>query len=47
METLNHLIDANDEKYISQQELNLLKTKILWLNKVLNGYIAYLRKMAM
>lgn len=44
METLNHLIDACDEGYITQDCLSKYKEKILHLNKVLNGYIAYLNK---
>jgi four helix bundle protein len=43
-ETLNHLIDAFDEDYISQEELKYYKEKTLQCNKVLNGYIAYLKK---
>jgi four helix bundle protein len=46
METMNHLIDANDEKYISDETLKLFKEKIFHCNKVLNGYIAYLNKRA-
>ena len=44
METLNHLIDAYDEHYIDENCLNYFKTKILLCNKVLNGYISYLKK---
>ena len=44
METLNHLIDANDEHYIDENCLNYFKAKILHCNKVLNGYISYLKK---
>ena len=43
-ETLNHLIDAFDEEYISDIELEYFKEKILHCIKVLNGYIAYLKK---
>jgi four helix bundle protein len=42
-ETLNHLIDALDEEYISEDEFNYFRDKVLHCNKVLNGYIAYLR----
>ncbi len=43
-ETLNHLIDAFDEKYIDERQLQELKSKLFHCNKVLNGYIAYLNK---
>ncbi len=41
-ETLEHLICAFDEKYISEKELNDLKKEIFHIVKVLNGYIKYL-----
>lgn len=37
-ESLNHLIDAYDEKYISQEQYDLLES-------LLNGYVSWLRKM--
>lgn len=43
-ETLEHLITAYDEKYISEQDLLILKTKIDSCGKLLNGYINYLKK---
>ena len=43
-ETLNHLIDAFDEEYITNEELKTLKEKVDRCLKVLNGYIGYLRK---
>ncbi len=43
-ETYNHLIDAFDCKYISKEKLNYFKLKIDEVQKLLNGYIAYLRK---
>ncbi len=43
-ETLNHLIDAFDEEYISDIELEYFKKKVLHCIKVLNGYISYLKK---
>lgn len=43
-ETLNHLIDAYDCKYISSEELKLFKTKISEVEMMLNGYITFLRK---
>src|SRR4051812_23676691 len=43
-ETLNHLIDAYDCKYISAKELADLKSKIDEVGKLLNGYIGYIRR---
>lgn len=43
-ETLEHLITAFDEKYISEQELLDFKIKIDSCGKLLNGYINYLKK---
>ena len=45
-ETLNHLIDALDEKYITEEELNYFRNKINEVEKLLNGYISYLEKKA-
>ena len=42
-ETVNHLIDAFDEKYISEGTLNYYKTKAKEIERLLNGYITYLR----
>ena len=42
-ETVNHLIDAFDEEYISEETLNYYKTKAKEIERVLNGYITYLR----
>ena len=42
-ETLNHLIDAFDCKYISQEQLSSYKTKYDEVERLLNGYITYLR----
>ena len=42
-ETVNHLIDAFDEKYISEKTLNYYKTKANEIERLLNGYITYLR----
>jgi four helix bundle protein len=44
VETLDHLICAFDEDYISDPELGTMRIKITTNLKVLNGYIAYLRK---
>jgi|SRR6476619_2521462 len=43
-ETLNHLIDALDENYISEAVLNEYKAKIAEVEKLLNGYIHYIEK---
>jgi four helix bundle protein len=43
-ETLNHLIDALDCNYISNEEMEAFKSKIEHTGKLLNGYITYLRK---
>jgi four helix bundle protein len=43
-ETHNHLIDALDCKYITEQQLSYYKVKIDETGKILNGYIAWLRK---
>jgi len=42
-ETVNHLIDAFDEKYISDETLIYYKTKAKEIERLLNGYITYLR----
>ena len=43
-ETLNHLIDAYDCTYISSDELQSSKIKIDEVERLLNGYITFLRK---
>jgi len=43
-ETLNHLIDAFDCKYISAETLKNLKSKISELERLLNGYINYSKR---
>ncbi len=43
-ETLNHLIDAFHEKYITEGELKIHKITVDKSLKILNGYIGYLRK---
>lgn len=43
-ETLNHLINAFDEEYITGEELKYFREKVLHCIKVLNGYIAYLER---
>jgi four helix bundle protein len=42
-ETVNHLIDAFDEKYINEEKLDYYKTKAKEIERLLNGYINYLR----
>jgi len=44
METLDHLICANDEGYIDIIVLEEYRKHIYGLMKILNGYIAYLKK---
>lgn len=43
-ETLNHLIDTFDCQLISLQELNTFRIKIQEIEKLINGYIAFLQK---
>jgi four helix bundle protein len=43
-ETYNHIIDALDCAYINKDQLSHFKNKIEEIERVLNGYIAYLRK---
>ena len=43
-ETLNHLIDAFDNGYISLEQLQYFKLKTNEVGRLLNGYINYLRR---
>jgi four helix bundle protein len=43
-ETHNHLIDALDCKYISQEQFDHYKPMIDEVGRLLNGYITFLRK---
>jgi four helix bundle protein len=43
-ETINHLIDAFDEGYISEEKLNYYKAKGKEIERLLNGYLIFLRK---
>lgn len=43
-ETMEHLTTANDEKYISDEELTTGEQKCETVFKLTNGYIAYLDK---
>jgi four helix bundle protein len=45
-ETINHLIDAFDEGYITEEKLNYFRSKGRELEKYLNGYINYLSVIA-
>ena len=45
-ETLDHLIVANDEDYLSNEEFGPLRSLFENTHKVLNGYIAYLKRCA-
>ena len=42
-ETINHLIDSRDENYISESILEDYRIKYKELERMLNGYITYLR----
>jgi four helix bundle protein len=43
-ETINHLIDALDEEYISEETLRIFKQKGKEIERLLNGYLVFLRK---
>lgn len=43
-ETLNHLIDALDNSYINNEQFIYYKEKLAEVERILNGYIAYLEK---
>ncbi|WP_375447599.1 four helix bundle protein [uncultured Fibrella sp.] len=43
-ETLEHLITAFDEKYISDEQLIAYKAKVDMCGRLLNGYINFLKK---
>lgn len=43
-ESLNHLIDAFDCKFIDEEKLIYFKIMINEIERLLNGYITYLRK---
>ncbi len=44
LETLDHLITSYDEKYLDENELNKFREQYSGCLKLLNGYIAYLKK---
>jgi four helix bundle protein len=43
-ETYNHIIDAFDCKYITEQQLVEFEQELNELHKLLNGYISFIRK---
>jgi four helix bundle protein len=43
-ETINHLTDAIDEEYITMEELTSLKIDAKEVERLINGYLIYLRK---
>jgi four helix bundle protein len=43
-ETINHLFDALDDNYITEEMLNSLKKKGKEIERLLNGYLIFLRK---
>jgi four helix bundle protein len=43
-ETLNHFIDAFDEGYITEEQLNAYRIEIIKIEKLLNGYMAWLER---
>ncbi|MBI5858020.1 MAG: four helix bundle protein [Sphingobacteriales bacterium] len=43
-ETINHLIDALDDGYITLEKLIYFKEKGKEVERLINGYISYLRK---
>lgn len=43
-ETVNHLMDAFDETYITEEQLQHHKTMGKEIERLLNGYLVYLRK---
>jgi four helix bundle protein len=43
-ETINHFIDAFDEGYISEDKLKYYKVKGKEIERLLNGYLIFLRK---
>ncbi|MFN2394861.1 MAG: four helix bundle protein [Bacteroidales bacterium] len=44
MEIIDHLTVCTDENYLNEEQFRIFKTQILHCTKVLNGYIAYLKK---
>ena len=43
-ETVNHLIDAFDDGYIETEPLDVMRSHAKEIERMLNGYLAFLRK---
>ena len=43
-ESFNHLIDAFDNSYITEETLDYFRIKLKEIERLLNGYITHLRK---
>lgn len=43
-ESFNHLVDAFDNGYITEESLTRLRTQLKEIERMLNGYIHHLRK---
>jgi len=43
-ETVNHLIDAFDDDYVTNEQLIAVKVQAKEIERLLNGYLIYLRK---
>ena len=43
-ETINHLFDTFDDGYITEEKLNYYKLKGKEIERLLNGYLSFLRK---
>ena len=43
-ETVNHLIDAFDENYLTAEQFEQLKNTAKEIERLINGYLVYLRK---
>ncbi len=43
-ETVNHLFEAFDEEFITLEKMTDLKTKAKEVERLINGYLVYLRK---
>ena len=43
-ETVNHLTDASDKGYITSEQLNTLRIAAKEIERLINGYLNYLRK---
>ncbi|MEO6733109.1 MAG: hypothetical protein ABIN01_17930 [Ferruginibacter sp.] len=43
-ETINHIIDVFDEKFITEEQLMIYKQKGKFIERLLNSYLNFLRK---